>query len=295
MPEGPPERLYVYCVEGPVPVQAEGRLGEAFLGNWVEGTSSFLFFSEPAEDPVLRVVADHPGLQYVEDHRFTYEEWIGERFERFRAGDFEICPAWSRSGPQGTSSLPMRLDPGVVFGSGLHPTTRDCLKALSWLWREDPPRTVLDLGTGTGVLAVAAGLLGADRIAAVDLNPLCVRTAARNVRLNGLEPRVQTVLGSAEDVLDRPGDLVLANIHHEVIRGLLNLEAFLNRRWIVLSGLMRTQARDLKDRLRGLGLRIIREWDQDMVWHTLAVRGKRTTFQSPAQPPRARKGKGLCR
>ena len=271
---GPPERLYVYCVEGLVPPAAENGLGGSFLGNWVEGTSSFLFFSEPAEDPVLRMVGDHPDLEYVEGHRFTYEEWLGERFERFQVGDFEICPAWGAEEPLRETSLRVLLDPGVVFGSGLHPTTRSCLEALSWLWREEPPKTVLDLGTGTGVLAVAAGLLGADRVVAVDLNPLCVRTAARNVRMNGLESRVQTLVCSAEDALDRSGDLVLANIHYEVIRRLLERGPFLNRRWIVFSGLMRTQARALKDHLRGMGMEIVREWDRDMVWHTLAVRGR---------------------
>ncbi len=273
-PAAPPERLHVYCVEGLVPVEAEDRLGRAFLGNWVEGTSSFLFFSEPAEAPVLRMVGDHAGLQYVEGHRFTYEEWLGERFERFQVGDFEICPAWLALEPLRGTSLRVLLDPGVVFGSGLHPTTRDCLEALSWLWREEAPKSVLDLGTGTGVLAVAAALLGADRVVAVDLNPLCVRTADRNVRMNGLESRVQTLVCSAEDALDRSGDLVLANIHYEVIRRLSDRGPFLNRRWIVFSGLMRTQARALKDRLRGMGMEIVREWDRDGVWHTLAVRGR---------------------
>ena len=273
-PSAPPERLYVYWVEGIVPQAAESRLGSSFLGNWVEGTSSFLFFSEPAEDSLLPVVAEHPDLQYVEGHRFTYEEWLGERFERFQVGDFEICPAWGACEPLREASLRVLLDPGVVFGSGLHPTTRDCLEALSWLWRREAPETVLDLGTGTGVLAVAAGLLGADRVVAVDLNPLCVRTAARNVRVNGLESRVRTLVCSAEDALDRSGDLVLANIHYEVIRPLLEREPFLNRRWIVFSGLMRTQARSLKDHLRGMRMEIVREWDRDAVWHTLAVRGR---------------------
>lgn len=65
--------------------------------------------------------------------------------------------------------IKIRLDPGVVFGNCLHPTTRDCLKALSLVAEMDPLDYVLDLGTGTGVLAVAAALLGAKRVVAVDL------------------------------------------------------------------------------------------------------------------------------
>jgi ribosomal protein L11 methyltransferase len=264
--------LYVYNLEGVLPPAAEEGLGNAFLGNWVEGSSSFLFFSEPAENPVRRAVADHPGLSFADGYRFTYEEWIGERFERFRVGNLEICPAWEAANPC-EAPRRMLLDPGVVFGSGLHPTTRDCLEALAWLWRRGSSGTVLDLGTGTGVLAVAAGLLGAERTVAVDLNPLCVRTAARNVRLNGLETRVETVLCSAEEALDLPGDLILANIHYDAILGLLQREALRGRRWIVFSGLLRSQARSLKGRLNRLGLAVAREWDRDMVWHTLAVRG----------------------
>ena len=76
------------------------------------------------------------------------------------------------------------LDPCVVFGTGYHPTTRSCLKALWNLYQKEKPATVLDLGTGTGILALAAVKWGARRVLTVDCNELAAETASRNVKLN---------------------------------------------------------------------------------------------------------------
>ncbi|MGM0664998.1 MAG: 50S ribosomal protein L11 methyltransferase, partial [Thermodesulfobacteriota bacterium] len=106
-----------------------------------------------------------------------------------------------------------------------------------------------------------------------DLNPLCVRVAARNAALNGLEARIRARRLDAFDAVESEGDLVVANIHFEVIRGLLEMETFRTRGWLILSGLMRSQVRQVKDRLHAFGMTIEREWDCQMIWHTLVVRG----------------------
>jgi len=135
------------------------------------------------------------------------------------------------------------IDPGVVFGTGLHPTTKHCLRAMVTLQEgQIPMEKVLDLGTGTGILALAAGFLGAGEVTAVDLNPLAVKTTKRNVLLNHLEGIIKVVQGKAQDFVDQSADLVIANIHHEVVKDLLETDGF-------------------------------RQKDHEMTWYTLLLKG----------------------
>jgi ribosomal protein L11 methyltransferase len=117
--------------------------------------------------------------------------------------------------------------------TGLHPTTRDCLKAVVHLYRQSPFEKVLDLGTGTGILALAAVFLGAKEVLAVDLNPLCVKTAQKNVHLNGFNESIQIAEGDVKDFVDEPADLVVANIHYDVIVKLLGERGFKGKNWFI--------------------------------------------------------------
>ncbi len=107
---------------------------------------------------------------------------------------------------------------------------------------------------------------------AVDSNPLCVKTAIRNVRLNGLDGIVQVVWAYAEDVADEPADLVIANIPYNVTVTLLDNGCFRDKERLLLSGLMRSQVRDLKARLVRHGMTVVQEWEDAMTWYTLLVR-----------------------
>jgi ribosomal protein L11 methyltransferase len=131
---------------------------------------------------------------------------------------------------------------------------------------------VVDLGTGTGILALAAALLGAEQVLALDLNPLCVKTAKRNVSLNHLEKAINVVEGRAEDFVHQAADLVVANIHHAVVQRILGTKNSHEMRWFVISGLMRSQARDLKWQMEKYGLRIVKEWDHEMTWYTMLAK-----------------------
>ncbi len=96
-------------------------------------------------------------LELIEHYHFTYEQWQGGRVDRIEVEDFVIVPPWGEldSNKQLNQIV---LDPGVVFSNGLHPTTRDCLRALADVARTRPFESVMDFGTGTGILAVAAVL-----------------------------------------------------------------------------------------------------------------------------------------
>jgi ribosomal protein L11 methyltransferase len=257
-------------IKGLVPHEEESSLGLSFLGNWVEEDTCFLFFNQPSQAIVSEVLARHPELQLLENYHFSYEEWQGAFSEPLRIDRFLIVPPWVDA-VEGEGETKILLDPGLVFGTGLHASTRDSLRALSYVHSRFEVKKVVDLGTGTGVLALASALLGAENVLAIDLNPLCVKTAKTNVQLNRLESRIEVKEGRAEDFGEIPADLMLANIHWDVLKSLLAKEGFRKSRWIVLSGLMRSHARDLEADLVRYGLRIVKAWEDEATWYTMLV------------------------
>lgn len=128
-----------------------------------------------------------------------------------------IKPSWLDYSPR-EGDVVLDLDPGMAFGTGLHPTTRLCLEALEDLVR--PGQYVLDLGTGSGILAIAAAKLGGPdaRVVALDIDPIAVDATAKNVERNALSGQIAVGQGSAVAALeDGPYDLVVANILASVI------------------------------------------------------------------------------
>jgi len=91
----------------------------------------------------------------------------------------------------------MKLNPGVVFGSGCHPITIKCLESIAIIFQSGKPKTVLYFGCGTGILSIAAAKLGAKKIVALDLNNLAVETARENVLLKRVETTVEVIEGDA--------------------------------------------------------------------------------------------------
>jgi ribosomal protein L11 methyltransferase len=257
-------------IKGLVPHEEESSLGLSFLGNWVEEDTCFLFFGAPSEEIVSELLKRHSDLKLLENYHFSYEEWQGAFSEPLRIDRFLIVPPWVDA-VEGEGETKILLDPGLVFGTGLHASTRDSLKALSYAHSRSDIKKVVDLGTGTGVLALASALLGAEQVLAVDLNPLCVKTAVGNVQLNHLESRIEVKEGRAEDFAEIPADLMLANIHWDVLKMLIENEGFRKNPWIVLSGLMRSHARDLESDLARFGLRIVKAWEDEATWYTMLV------------------------
>jgi len=265
--------LYIYYLEGSLKREEESHLGLTFLGNWAEEDSSFLFFTQPSKDFVQRIIDKNKRLRLIDEFHFTYEEWLGGKVIPRKVSRFLILPPWEDH-QQNDGELKMLLNPGVVFGTSLHPTTRDSLLALLEISERLLSYRVLDLGTGTGILAIGAALLGAERVLAVDNNPLAVKTATLNVKLNGLEESIEVRECLAENIIDLPSDLLIANIHYDIIRKLIKGVGFLKKKYFILSGLMRSQARDIKLELSRYPLEILHEWDNDMVWRTILGRIK---------------------
>jgi ribosomal protein L11 methyltransferase len=175
--------------------------------------------------------------------------------------------------------LAIEIDAGQAFGTAHHASTRGCLIALDDALKRDRPRSVVDIGTGTGILAIAAAKALKRPVLASDSDPLAVRIAGDNARNNGVKPFVRTLnaSGFAHPSLRRMrADLVLANL----LEGALHdLAPFMARRMrpggdAILSGITQTQARGLEARYRahgfGLKKRIILDG-----WTTLVITRRR--------------------
>ncbi len=265
-PDAPLDDLYIYYVKGRVK-PASGEFGPRFIGSWEEGGSSFLFFSEPVDEKINALLDRRADLTMLDRFYMRYADWHGGPIEPLYVGDFVIVPPWMQetADDDGRSII---LDPGVVFGAGNHPTTRDCLTALEMVFNRGPVNAVLDLGTGTGVLSLAAARLGCPRVLAVDFNHLAARTTWENIQRNQMARQVLSICGRAEDFTDYPADLLIANIHYDVMRHLIEAPGFVRKKWFILSGLLRSEARHVEDQLlRGPGT-ITKKWTTDGIWHT---------------------------
>ncbi len=242
-----------------------------FIGCWNEGGNSFLFFSRQHDEEVKKWLGHQGGGKLVSRHVMDYRDWqAGENLKPFRIERLLICPSWEEADIAEDETL-IRLDPGVVFGTGLHPTTHGCLKALWRIYQVDCPRKVLDIGTGTGILAISAAKLGAQEVLAIDYNELAVETARRNVLLNGVEGRVRVAQGEAERMGEEVADMVLANLHFNIIDVLMRRERCFSRRWVVLSGLFHGQVNGALASLEKWQLKVYNRMEENP-WVTLVLR-----------------------
>ena len=270
----PYKDLYIYYLKGHLASDSE-IFYKDFIGNWEEDEFSFLFFSRPSKKRVKNLLNAQPHLTLLDNYHMTYDDWHGETLAPFRAGRFFITHPWDkiRDNPDtgsdtGPDEFHITLDPGVVFGTGTHATTYNCLEALELAFSSSTVKSALDLGTGSGVLAIAAARLGCKKILAVDRNLLAARTAQKNIQLNNVKENVMVIQGPAEIFIDNHADLVIANIHFDVMKNLLNSEGFLSKKCFILSGLLRSQAKDAAYTLKQKGAKIIKRWNGDGIWHT---------------------------
>jgi len=128
---------------------------------------------------------------------------------------FTIVPTWEDYTPVSTDELIIELDPGMAFGTGTHPTTVMCLQALEKVVNKGD--TVIDVGTGSGVLSIAAALLGAKNVHALDLDEIAVKSARENIKLNNVQHVAKVFHGNLLDTVTEQADVVVANILAEII------------------------------------------------------------------------------
>jgi len=228
----------------------------------------------------LRQIAPIPEPQFC---TVAEEEWANawkEHFHATRIGQrLVVKPSWREYTPQ-AQDIVLELDPGMAFGTGLHPTTQMCLVALEKHVRGG--EHVLDLGTGSGILAIAAVKLGAAACLATDIDPVAVEAARANVAANGVQDIVQVEQGSLRQIpnikyqvskdslqsSDLRFDIVLVNILAKIIVELCGQglgEVIKPGGIVILAGLIDTQETEVREALKSVGLAVM-ERTQEKDW-----------------------------
>lgn len=172
-----------------------------------------------------------------------------------------IKPSWRVYAACGDEVV-LGLDPGLAFGSGLHPTTQLCIEALDEQLR--PGMCVMDIGTGTGILALVAAKLGADHVLAIDTDENAITSASRNIENNHAQDFIQLRLGTFADV-DGAFDLIVANILSPVIISMVEsglAKALKTGGIFIASGILKEQVGKVKNTLQNYG------------FHTIVIREK---------------------
>lgn len=262
------EKLFIYEIDGDIIIPSEA-LDRGYIGCWREAGHSYLFYSEPATDVIKGILAVNPGYRLTSETEMDYDQWEpADALKPFEVAPLSFVPAWMED--ENEDSMRIRLDPGVVFGAGTHHTTHICLEFLVSLMAEKDIQRVIDLGTGTGILALAAARLGAADVIAVDYNNLAVETAEKNIILNDLQDRICCIFADAAEYLEVEADLTLANLILWELKKIFVPGVNFGSRWYIVSGLNRTDVRDFKQIIHQLPFRIIRQ-KMENLWCTLLL------------------------
>lgn len=212
---------------------------------WDELQAVALFAQGVSKQQISLSVCPLLGLEQLPENAISLlEDQVWERawmdsFKPMKFGErLWICPTHHE--PLDSSAINLRLDPGLAFGSGTHATTALCLE---WLARANiVDKTVLDFGCGSGVLAIAALLLGADRVAATDIDSQAMQATEDNAKLN--EVRDKLTLVSADELVNNQYDILIANILYQPLLELRELFSDLlpSGSTIVMSGILQEQS-----------------------------------------------------
>lgn len=168
-----------------------------------------------------------------------------------------ITPTWEEYKPKRDDELIIELDPGMAFGTGTHPTTVLCIRALDEAIKGG--ETIIDVGCGTGVLAIAAAKLGASSVQALDLDEVAVHSARINVKLNHTAEQVTVDQNNLLDGIEGPVDIVVANILAEVIVRFVEDAARVLKPGgrFITSGIITLKEQEVKQAMESAGFRIV--------------------------------------
>jgi ribosomal protein L11 methyltransferase len=189
-------------------------------------------------------------------------------YEPIRMGRLTIVPSWLDV-PKG-ADLVIRLDPGMAFGTGLHPTTRACLELLQTI--EPMPTAMLDVGTGSGILALAALRLGASRVVGYDIDQLAIEASTANARANDLGDHFRAQHGTLPELAAESFPLVLANLVAAVLVELAPRLAAHTApgATLIASGIIESRSDEVEAALTAAGYEVL-DWITEGDWVTVRL------------------------
>lgn len=212
----------------------------------------------------------NPGANKVTAAMVNNEEWATvwqKYYHPLRVtNELTIVPQWEDYTPEQESEKLLYLDPGMAFGTGTHPTTRLMLQALEQVIRGG--ESLIDVGTGSGVLSIAAKQLGADQVAAYDVDDVAVESAKKNLVLNPVASDVKIGVNSLLDGIHTQVDVIVANILAEIIVPLIP-QAYENLKpggFFLTSGIIDDKADLIRKKLNEQGF-IIDSETKMKDWH----------------------------
>ena len=240
----------------------QGTLSKAQRGDAMRVIADAGLSEALAEEPVWGTIREEDWAETWKAH-----------YDIERVGRLVVRPAWREyAGAEG--EVVISLDPGMAFGTGQHPTTRMCMEAAEQLqatsFKQQGLGRVLDLGSGSGILAIAAVALGAGWVLAVDTEKQAVKASIENAALNGMQDRITVREGSIKAVGDDgPFDLIFANINAAAVTALAAAMAgqMKARAWLFAGGVIAEREAVARAALEAADLRIERVM-QEGDWRT---------------------------
>ncbi|MFW3546012.1 50S ribosomal protein L11 methyltransferase [Staphylococcus caprae] len=235
-----------------------------------QGVRLKAYFNELTFDDTLRTNIKNAvlNLPELDKNIVTFSEkeiaevdWANEwknYFHPFKASErFTIVPSWEIYEKESNNELCIELDPGMAFGTGDHPTTSMCLKAIEKYVK--PTDSVIDVGTGSGILSIASHLIGVKRIKALDIDEMAVNVAKENFKKNHCENAIEAVPGNLLQDEDKKFNIVIANILAHIIEEMIEdaYNTLVEEGYFITSGIIEEKYEEIESQMKRVGFNII--------------------------------------
>ncbi|HHU70025.1 MAG TPA: 50S ribosomal protein L11 methyltransferase [Thermoanaerobacterales bacterium] len=180
-----------------------------------------------------------------------------------------IKPTWEEYQPKDKETI-IKIDPGMAFGTGIHETTKMCIKALETILEGTIGNVVIDIGCGSGILSIVSAKLGASKVIGIDIDSAAVKVATENVKLNQVAEKVKIIKGNLLKGITEKGDIIVANITSDVISDFIpTVSANLKPDGLlVLSGIIKERSCEIKEVAVRNDLAVMEEYEEGE-WVTL--------------------------
>lgn len=238
-------------------------------------------YIDPEESPqealsFLRERYESEGIEHtIEQQKCEEDDWLNNWRKYFKPTEVGekllICPSWHELDDT-NGRVVLDIDPGLAFGTGKHETTRLCLSTLEKYVTQGC--TVLDVGCGSGILGIASLLLGAGSAFGVDIDPLAVRTAKDNAKINKVEDKFSVVCGDLTQKVEGKYDIIVANIVADAIIFLSKgvVEFMKDDTVYIMSGIIDSRLSDVEQALKDDFIIIDRIFDNG--WYCVVAKAK---------------------